>query len=237
MTKKDQPKQKILVVGLERGAFSTIDALLNRSYFTVDRVLHGESGLALAGQVAFNLLIVKHPLPDMDTGAFVATLRRPAGASATSQLLAVAEPVRLNEVRPHVRGDLGAVLSVNETATVLEEVAARLLRVPPRRAARLVVHLRARLQTGEVLLMCQTENVSLAGMLVRTDQLLPIGTRVSFRFSMPGDRDPFTGEAEVVRHTVQDVEKTLGIGLRFVSLPSRDAQRLGTHLDSIGRGT
>jgi len=234
MTKKDRPKQKILVVGLEKGVFKTIDALLNRSYFTVDRVLHGESGLALAQQVVFNLLIVKHPLPDMTTADFIVKLRRASGASASSQLLAVAEPTKIAEIRSHVSGDLGAVLSVNETATVLEEVAARLLRVPPRRAARLVVHIRAKLENGDVLLMCQTENVSIAGMLVRTDQLLPVGTHVTFRFSMPGDRDPFNGEAEVVRHTVQEVEKTVGIGLRFLSLASRDAQRLAEHLDRIG---
>jgi CheY-like chemotaxis protein len=230
MTHHDHSKKSILVVGLEVGTFRSIDALLSRSHFAVDRVKHGESGLALSGHVRFDLLIVRHPLPDMTTAEFVGVLRRRGWVSSQAQLLVLAEDDKLAELKGQVNDALSAVLSVSQPAAVLDEVAGRLLKVAPRQATRLLVKLRARLESGDVLLMCQTENLSAGGMLVRTDQSLPKGTPAGFQFSLPGDREPLLGEAEVVRHAVPDIEKLVGIGLKFLSFKGNDKSRLDAYL-------
>jgi DNA-binding response OmpR family regulator len=90
-----------------------------------------------------------------------------------------------------------------------------LLRVPPRRVARLPTLLqfgapgRASIQTvpGTVL------NISERGMLSEADVAVPIGTDVDFKIHMPGKSTPVVGSGQVVR---QDTG-TRG-GVRFYGL-------------------
>jgi uncharacterized protein (TIGR02266 family) len=229
----DTARKRILVVGLEPGAFRAIDAVLSRAHFAVDRVRRGEGALALCRQVAFDLVIVKHPLPDMGAAAFADALRQDESACVHAHLFALAEASALSALRGQLGGSLSSVFSQEEPAAVLEEVAGRLLGVPARHSVRLPVRLHAQLETGDARLACQTENLSPTGMLVRTAQQLPIGTRVGVEFTLPGAREPLRGEAEVVRHAAPDVEKTQGIGLRFLTLRPADQSRLEafiTHL-------
>src|SRR5262249_57287484 len=65
-------------------------------------------------------------------------------------------------------------------------------------------------------LSCQSENISETGMLLRSPEAYPIGTRVRFECTLPGDRSPLRGEAEVVRHTVSEVEQVQGIGVKVI---------------------
>jgi hypothetical protein len=63
-------------------------------------------------------------------------------------------------------------------------------------------------------------------MLLRDDTAYPLGTRMDFELPLPGEREPLRGEAEVVRHTVPDVEGLQGIGVRFVALKGDGNLRL-----------
>ena len=56
-----------------------------------------------------------------------------------------------------------------------------------RRAVRLMVQLDATIDDGKVARMCQTENLSKSGMLVRTRAPLPVGTKVAVQFLFRGD--------------------------------------------------
>ena len=225
--------KSILVVGLERKLFQQIDPLLSRSHFTVDRVPRGKSGLALCERVAFDLIIAADPLPDIDISEFLAVVRRNGMPTAGSQLLALGAGQRLEVLRSHLRGERSAVIAITEPRAVLEEVAARLLGVATRSAARLMVRLRVRTDAGEQMLMCQTDNISPQGMLVRTDRPLPVGTRLSFEFTLPDDRHPVQGEAEVMRHTAAHVGEAQGMGLKCLVLRNDGTSRLRAHLDKL----
>ena len=226
--------KSILVVGLERKVFQLIDPLLSRSHFTVDRVPKGKSGLALCERVAFDLIIAADPLPDIDITEFLAVVRMKGMPTAGSQLLALGAGQRLEVLRSHVRGDRSAVLAVTEPGAVLEQVAARLLGVATRSTARLMVRMRVQTEAGEQMIMCQTDNISPQGMLARTDRPLPVGTRLSFEFSLPGDRHPLQGEAEVVRHTAPHVGEAQGVGLKCLVLKNDGTSRLRAYLEKLG---
>jgi hypothetical protein len=73
--------------------------------------------------------------------------------------------------------------------------------------------------------MCQTENVSTTGMLVRSNVGYPPGTRLGFEFLLLGDSRAVKGEAEVVRHTTIGREAVRGIGCRFVSFEGDGEKR------------
>ena len=92
-----------------------------------------------------------------------------------------------------------------------------------------MVQLDATIDDGRIARMCQTENVSKSGMLVRTRAPLPIGTEVAIQFLFRGD-DELTqrdlpggyafveGMAVVVRHTHPAKEEATGMGLQFLKL-------------------
>jgi uncharacterized protein (TIGR02266 family) len=216
-TKPAAAPARILAVGLERALFERIDPLLSRSLFAVDRVPRGESGVILAGQVRFDLVIVRHPLPDVSLELFLAALHRPGSASGKAPLLVFADQQRLAEARQAIGGGPAQVIASDEPMKLLEEVASRLLGVVPRVSSRLLIRLEVQLAQGKTLMMCQSENVSEGGMLLRTDRLHPVGTRVAFEVTPPGERTPIQGEAAVARHTVVGTEGVLGIGLKILN--------------------
>jgi hypothetical protein len=216
---------RILVVALERVLFDRIDPLLSRAHFEVDRVPRGAAGTLLSENVKFDLMVVRHPLPDMSLEVFCASVRKAGSPSVASQLLVLTESDRVSEAQALAPRHASLVLSITDPKRLLEEVASRLLGVEPRVATRLMIRMQVGVAAGKTLVMCQSENVSQAGMLLRTDRDLPIGTRVTFETTIPGDRDPIQGEAMVVRHTAPDVEDVRGIGFKFLAFRGDGEQR------------
>lgn len=120
--------------------------------------------------------------------------------------------------------------------------------VPERRSSvRVLVQLDATIDDGDVARMCQTENLSKSGMLVRTRAPLPIGTDVAVQFLFPGDPAVSVadlpggyafveGRARVVRHTDPIREAVAGMGLHFMNLEEHGRKLLHKFLDDFQRG-
>ena len=207
-------ERRVLVVGLERSIFAKIEPILSRAPLSVDRVPKGESGMMLAERVKFDLLVVRYPLPDMATGSFINAVHSPGATNGATPILVMAEPARLGEVRGLLPGGEKQAISTDEPAKLLQEVASRLLKVAPRVDARIPIRIEVLIGNPPALVMCQCENLSEGGLLVRSEKLYPIGTRLKLELTLPGDRVPIRAEAEIVRHTVPDVENVAGLGLK-----------------------
>src|SRR5262249_26413041 len=177
-TSEPSADKRILLLGLESEVSGRIDPLLSRSMFAVERAPEARAAAEVFGRVRFDLVMVRHPLTGMALKDFVTALWRPGGASAACHLLVLADADRLAELKDYVREGRSLVLPVTEPRRALEEVASRLLGVTPRTSARLVIRLVVQLQDTKHLMVSQTENVSEVGMLLKTDSLYPIGTRV-----------------------------------------------------------
>jgi len=234
MVTTEDERKRILAVGLDRRVFGSFEALLSRARFDVDRVSSAASGLALCQGVKLDLVLVSHPLSGMSLVEFVHALRAMGSASAKSELLVLAPAADLAAARRQVPDQDCAVLSVSEPRLVLQEMAARLLDVAPRREARLAVRLRVGLESGEEMRFCQTENLSVAGMLVRTQPPPPAGAPVSFELTLPGEREPIRGRGEVARHTVADIEGVIGVGVRIDGFAGKGRDQLETYLNNLG---
>jgi hypothetical protein len=223
-------KKRVLVVGLEDDVFARIDPLLSRAVFAVERAPEARAAATVCGRILFDLVIARHPLAGMALKDFIAALWKQTGASTACHLLVLAEAGRLGELTEYVREGQSLVLPVTEPGKVLEEVASRLLGVAPRTSARLVIRLVVQLDGGKQLLVSQTENISEAGMLLRTDSLYPLGTRVTLEANLPGDRAPIQAEAEVVRHALAGLEGVQGLGLRLSSVKGDGLARLRDYI-------
>jgi uncharacterized protein (TIGR02266 family) len=216
---------RVLVVGLERSVYRKMEPILTRSLLTVDRVPKGESGLLLTGNVGFDLVVVRHPLPDMALGTFIGRVHEPGAPCGSSPILVLADEVGLQQVKDMLPGGNKTVFSINQPAKLLQKVASELLGVAPRADARVMMRLEVKLAGNTSLLTCQTENVSEGGMLLRMDNPPPLGTRVKFTCTLPGDRQQIEGEAEVMRHTSSDLE-VQGMGLKIAYVKGDGARRL-----------
>jgi CheY-like chemotaxis protein len=223
-------EHRILIVGLDRSLFARIDPLLSRSLFAVDRVSRGESGVALAEHVAFDLIVLRYPLPDMELLAFLGAVRKSAGPNARTELLMLADAAAVEGLRSHVPSDPGRVVSLAEPWTLLQELAARLPGVELRVATRLLIRLEFQVADGRELVLCPCENISAGGMLLKTDRLHPIGTQVSFEAQLPGDHEPLQGTGEVVRHAEAEVEGVRGMGILYVGFRGDGLDRLKAFL-------
>ena len=120
-----------------------------------------------------------------------------------------------------------------EVCRAAQAAVSRLLAVAPRSGLRLMVRIVVNIGEGAALEMAQTENLSETGMLVRTGEVYPLGSRMSFEFHLGGDRLPIRGEGEVVRQTTGGREAVRGIGIRFVSLERDGLQRLQRFLRDL----
>jgi CheY-like chemotaxis protein len=218
-------QKRVLVVGIARDLFARIEPLLSRASLAVDRVPRAESALALCRQRQFDLVIAFDPLPDMPVPAFVHQLRVHGSRCASAQVLLLTDQTNLEGLTASVQDGPNVVLPIEGPARLIEEIATRTLGVEPRRCERLMVKLEVQVDGARRLVMCQTENISKVGMLLRSEQPFPIGTKLAFELSPPNSRNAIQGEAEVVRQSVPDVEQVVGIGVRLLRFRADGRER------------
>jgi CheY-like chemotaxis protein len=220
---------RVLVVGLERSHYKDLLPLLSRALLNVDRLSTGESAAELASQVAIDLVVIRHPLPDMAIGSFMQSLHQAGSPCEKTPILVVADDNRLTELASMLPGGAGQAVSVNQPEKLLAHVAL-VLKLAPRADVRIAVRLEVKLDGGTKLIICQSENISEKGMLLRTDARFPIGSKVRFDFTLPGDQLAVQGEADVVRHAEPPVEGLFGMGLKVNWFKGDGGSRIRRHV-------
>ncbi len=78
--------------------------------------------------------------------------------------------------------------------------------------------------TDRELYFQRSANLSAGGIYLENTIPHPVGTRVTLRFSLPGEAERFEVRAEVVGAVAGEEE--LGMGLKFVELPAPQAERI-----------
>ena len=192
-----------------------------------------ETALELARHVPFQLALLDYP---PSGGSVVDLARRLVEAGLPdhrTRVVLVASPERLEEARSCVGTGVDAVLSTAATPEESAQALHELLGAPPRLSIRASVRVEVSLEEGPSLVYRQTENLSAAGMLVRTPRALPVGTEVSFRLDLPGLPSAIEGRARVVRHVMDaDAQTVLATGLRFVTFRGDGDARLRSFVES-----
>lgn len=78
--------------------------------------------------------------------------------------------------------------------------------------------------TDRELYFQRSANLSAGGIYLENTIPHPIGTRVTLRFTLPGEQERFEVRAEVVGAIAGEEE--LGMGLKFVELGDAEAERI-----------
>jgi uncharacterized protein (TIGR02266 family) len=95
---------------------------------------------------------------------------------------------------------------------------------PDRRtAARVPVEMWVEEQSANAVYFQRSANVSVGGLYLENSVPHPVGTRMSIRFTLPGDDAPLQLDARIVRI---EQAATLGMHLEFLEIPAAATGRL-----------
>jgi DNA-binding NarL/FixJ family response regulator len=217
-------RRNVLAIGLTLDEFSRVGPFLERDDFEVDRFPSSAGALELTGQVAIEVLIVRYPLRDFELSELLREVRREDSPCRHSPVVLLAAAGQKSEAETYIGRGANRVIDIEAASSEIQATLSELLSVAPRKAARFLARLEIKLGDAKDMILCQTENFSLSGMLIKTDRRYEVGTRIDFEFSLPNDPRPIGGVAEVVRHTMIGRDAVGGIGMRFLSFAG-DSQR------------
>lgn len=221
----------VIAVGAPGGLLSKIDPILERSKLTVHRVPLGKSALEMIHSKRPRLLIVAFPLLDMRLDSFLKSLSADNPASKVPAVALLADEHLLPELKPFL--DVNhRFLPAHIKPEELQRGILELIGDTPRVAPRLMLRLEVQLGAGKLIRMCQTDNISESGMLVKCQESIAVGSEVRLALSLPRSVDAVNAKAEVVRETNPDRESVRGLGLRFIEFEGQGRESLIQYLRS-----
>ena len=231
----DAVSRSTLVVGVEAKVFEKISRVLKRNNFVADFSETGGVALESISFLPFDAIVAACPLSDMSMPQFLDAVRAKASPCRLSAVVLLASPGALPEAEALVGKGANRALSVEEIDDELAHELSRLLDVPPRFAMRAISRLKVQLSWGTSQTLCQTENISAHGMLIKTDHPYPVGTQMAFELAIPADPEPVRGFAIVVRQTQKTRERASGVGVRFSSFEGDDKRRFEVLLRKLAK--
>ena len=220
--------RNVLVVGVTHDEFARVSPFLSRRDFTVDRFPGADGALELTATVPFELLVVRVPLPGIEVERFLEHVRSESSlcAHASIVLLETEDSGRAMGDEPERLIGRGAnrVIKLADSRDEVQRIVAELIDVAPRKAARFLARLEVKLGGAKDLILCQTENLSSTGMLIRTERRYQNGVESDFEFAAPDEPRPIKGTARIVRRTMIGRDSVGGVGVTFVAWEG-DSQR------------
>ena len=165
-------------------------------------------------------LIAMHPtLPGMTCEVLCNIIRRSDAMKKVSILLLCNNPHQQELAR---RCNVNAVLNCPVDTAIFSAKVQELLDIPPRRSYRVVLNIAVVGLHDNRPVMCNSENVSAGGMLIRTTESLPPGSRISCSFYLPDGRRVNT-EGVIARAFRRD--------------PASDMTHYGVHFQGFAPGS
>lgn len=220
-------EKRILSIGVDEESLSRVSGHLEREEYALEMAPTPRSALSLLNEIPFDLVVLTHPQPNLVLGDFLTELRQKTSESKGAKLLLLAADMgheELQQLQEH------ALEIISRDDALIGDLATRVLSGDPRIPIAVIVRLEADLPYGKSLRICQSENLSISGMLVRTEDTLPVDTKVVTNFAIPDGKDPIEAKAKVVRLTGPG--EIPGIALHFERLKRKDRTRLQEFLNS-----
>jgi hypothetical protein len=199
----------------------------------VDWVATPEAGVSLARKSRYDVIIMDAEPCDWPLEKVVHELRAPGSPSRDAAILILAEPDQVDAARALKSHGVNRIMLVSDPPEIIREQMTTLLDVSPRATVRLPTNLESALGNTGRELFCQTENLSMSGMLVKTRHRPQLGSTVVFKIDLSDPVGTIFGRGELVRHATPEQGKVDGVGIKFLSFASDGAQKLQEYLDDL----
>lgn len=225
-------KKRVLLIDPPAGFAAAGAPIFSRVGFDVDVVPATLEAIEPTMSVRYHLICAGLPLPEPVLTSLFKAIRAAGSASQGSSVIVTASDPESTDVRTALANGANAVLRWPSPAPEVVERLAAALDIAPRKAIRVFLKLRIKLASSTRTSFCQSENLSFSGVLLRTSELVPIGEKVILELMLPGDPEPRTARATVVRHVHPRRERISGLGLRFDSFDGDAEAKLATLLST-----
>ncbi|MFQ5349428.1 MAG: response regulator [Thermoanaerobaculia bacterium] len=222
-------QQRILTIVISRELFDKLKPFLSRRTLDISTVTNGKGSLVLLHNLAFDLILLEHPLPDMELAELMSEIRGPESHCTETPVLALTREDP--EALAAEFGDPQLTFhTLHASADELLMLTADRLGVAARRATRLPVQITVEPGAAQILRACQSVNMSESGMLLRTERPLPLETQVDLRFTLPSGSQTIGARGRVVRYSDPDAEGLVGLAIRFDSIEDENREAIATFI-------
>jgi PilZ domain len=188
--------------------------------------------LDLVERVPFGVVVAGYPLRGAGFGLLLSAVRARSSACRRAGFVAVTPPDRFDEASRLVGRGVNKVLSETAPPHELGLLVTSLLDAPPRLPVRVQVRITVQQEDGQVEVLCQTENISTSGMLLRRRSISTPGTRIDFQIQLPGREEMIQGSAEVARVADPDREGLEGFAARFLDFDGSSREEWESFLEA-----
>ena len=224
-------RKQVLMTRMDGPVFTEAAAFLRQKEFDLHHAPWDDNTLDLVQSIGFDLIVIGFPVEVTSLRRFVKCVRAPGSACRRSGMVLLAERGHLEAAQEFIGHGINRAIGTEGGSELLASALDELISVAPRITLRAPTRVILRIEERPVRAFCQTENVSVSGMLLRGFGHYPAGTTIDFEINIPGESEPIRGSAEISRTTNIAVERLEGVGARFLSFLGADQSRLSTYVD------
>jgi CheY-like chemotaxis protein len=206
--------KKLLLINPDKDSLALEKTILERGDLQIFTAVTAEEGLDIHRKEKVDLLLTELELPDQGGDVLCFRIRRERSLRKVS-LAVICRDIPEEFARAEKCG-ANAVLVKPVKPEQLNDCVGKLLSVPPRRDCRVLVKAQVYGGHGATTLFCASRNISVAGLLIESEDLLAVGDRISCMFFLPG-ASQITAVGEIVR-AARMSRIANQYGIRFISL-------------------
>jgi hypothetical protein len=206
--------------------FKRLAPILTGFSCEVHRFPQGADIFAMVEKTAFDLLIVGFPIEQPMLPALLKSIRWRNSACRRTAVMVISTSIARRRAEQYLNRGVNRLVDDDASDWELEAALSELLEVEPRVYFSLLVKLQILTNGKPESIMAQIDNLSSSGMLVRGQWDVGICDPVGFEFTLPGQHDPISGTAEVVRPTTKEREGLTGFAARFVKFEGGGREQL-----------
>ena len=198
--------------------------ILTRSDIAVFPAASNDEILKLHFQEKVNLIVTRLSMPGIRTEELFSIIRQTPDLQHVSILMLREDTIGQRE--QSMQCNCNEVMVIPVTADVLHRKTQELLNIPTRQTYRVVLNVAVDGRFGNKPFMCRMENISTAGMLIRTEQKFDQGTAISCSFYLP-DGTRVSAQGEVVRTVAQKELPAANLyGIKFLDALFEDKKAI-----------
>ena len=219
-------KKSVLIICHTPAGQMYLGVLLNRIWYAPVLARTAEEGVRLAQKTPFTLILFDGDVSALELRPAITLLRSdPSLKDLPLVVFMTNENAAANAAL--LSQGCSAVLTKPLDLAIVYGVLGR-LSGQPRHTPRISVKFRVEIEEGTPEKELTCVNLSESGLYLRTLKLLPEGTVIHVKFTLPRDLDLVKVAAEVVRTAPlsAQIETEPGMGLRFVDIPEKDQIRI-----------
>ena len=206
--------KKILIADTELSATEGGKGIMGRADLTVLMAPTSDSALELHRTENADLVILDLHIAGMSPEAFCSALRQDTAIRAASILITCRDIA--SDIDRAIRCKANDYIPRPFDLQLLMKKVGHLLNISERKSCRVLLKVSVDGKTTGTSFFCTSQNISVSGMLLKTEKILKKGDHIACSFFLPGS-ERIVAEALVVRVS-QGSDGTWHYGIRFNSL-------------------